>query len=293
MTYAELEERTRRLSGVLAGAGVRSGERVGLLSENRAECLELVLSAARLGAAVACQSWRLSPSELADCIALVEPALNFVSPRHASLAEAAGLPSASTIVFGSDYETGLRGASPPASEAEVDPEQTLLLLYTSGTTGRPKAASISHRAEIVRNLVTRSEFGLAIDDGFVAWSPLYHMGAMDNALGTLMSGAKVLLVDGFDADALAELVASEKLGWLLLMPGMVGRFAQRLEERGVEPRGVRVCGVMADLVPRHEIAEITERLRAPYANTFGSTETGCPPCSSNLIPVGCVPERLS
>ena len=77
------------------------------------------------------------------------------------------------------------------------------------------------------------------------------------------------------------------------MPGMVGRFADVLEERAVRPRGVKVCGVMADLVPRAEIAEITALLGAPYANTFGATETGCPPCSSSLLPIGEAPVRLS
>jgi acyl-CoA synthetase (AMP-forming)/AMP-acid ligase II len=119
------------------------------------------------------------------------------------------------------------------------------------------------------------------------------MGAVDNGLGTLMSGGKVIVVRGFEAERLAEVVANEALGWLLLMPGMVGRFARVLAERAIEPRGVKVCGVMADLVPPSEIAEITTLLRAPYANTFGATETGCPPCSSSLIPVGEAPTRLS
>jgi fatty-acyl-CoA synthase len=152
---------------------------------------------------------------------------------------------------------------------------------------------LSHRAEIARNLVVRAEFGVATGDGFAAWSPLYHMGAAECALGALMSGGKVITVDGFDRARLAEVVATEELGWLLLMPGMVGAFAAVLEERRVKPKGVKLCGVMADLVPPAEIARITRLLGAPFANTFGATETGCPPCSSNRIPVGVVPVRLS
>ena len=131
----------------------------------------------------------------------------------------------------------LAAASPDHLPADVDPEDPLLILYTSGTTGLPKGAVLSHRAQIVRNLVTRAEFGVAPDDTFVAWSPLYHMGAVDNSLGTLMSGGKVITVDGFDAERLAEVVADEPLGWLLLMPGMVGRFARVLAARP----GVRPC----------------------------------------------------
>ena len=78
------------------------------------------------------------------------------------------------------------------------------------------------------------------------------------------------------------------------MPGMVGRLRRRAaRRRGDPPRGVKVCGVMADLVPPAEIARITRLLGAPYANTFGATETGCPPCSSSLIPIGVAPTRLS
>ncbi len=293
LTYAQLARRSRQLAAHMAGAGVARGSRVAVLSENRAEFVEVVLAAACLGAVVACQNWRLAPRELSDCVRLAAPSLAFVSPRFSDCRQALNLPDRLVVEFGSRYEASLaEGASVDPSEA-VDPEDALLLLYTSGTTGQPKGALISHRAEIVRNLVTRAEFGVATADSFVAWSPLYHMGAMDNSLGTLMSGGKVILVDGFDAERLASIVETERLGWLLLMPGMVGHFAQLLKQRGSRPRGVTVCGVMADLVPRHEIAEITSLLSAPYANTFGSTETGCPPCSSSLIPEGMVPERLS
>ncbi|HEY7370820.1 MAG TPA: class I adenylate-forming enzyme family protein [Polyangia bacterium] len=289
LTYGALDERSRRLAGALAGRGVGRGDRIALLAENRAEVLELFLAAARLGAIVACQNWRLKAAEIAHCVRLVEPKAAVVSPRHAALL---GDLAGETIVLGDAYERLLAaGGEPPA--VEVDPEDPLLILYTSGTTGLPKGAVLSHRAEIVRNIVVLAEFGIAPGDTFVAWSPLYHMGAVDNSLGALMSGGKVITLGGFDPERLADLVAREALGWLLLMPGMVGRFARVLADKKVKARGVKVCGVMADLVPPSEIAEITALLDAPYANTFGATETGCPPCSSSLIPVGVAPARLS
>jgi acyl-CoA synthetase (AMP-forming)/AMP-acid ligase II len=309
-TYAELDRRTKQLAGGLAALGVRRGTRIAILSENRTEYLEVVLAAARLGAIVACQNWRLAPPELAHCLDLVEPHCVIVSPRYRDRLAGLGRPErARTIVLGADYEMLLAGADRGSSNlgdaasapsepgqtsfGDVEPEDPLLILYTSGTTGLPKGAVLSHRAEVARNLVVHAEFGIAADDTFVAWSPLYHMGAAECALGTLMSGGTVVIVDGFDRTRLAEVVATRQLGWLLLMPGMVATFAAELRARGVRPRGVRVCGVMADLVPPSEIAEITTLLGAPYANTFGATETGCPPCSSNLIAIGVAPSSLS
>lgn len=291
LEYRELDARVAQLAGVLARLGVARGERVALLSENRPEYLEVVLAAARLGASVACQNWRLTPVELAHCIELVEPRVSIVSPRHAE--RVAGLNVAGRLTLGAEYERALAAATPHTGEDAAEPEDPLLILYTSGTTGLPKGAVLSHRAEIARNMVVRAEFGITPEDTFPAWSPLYHMGAAEPALGALMTGGKVMTLDGFDAGRLAQLVESEELGWLLLMPGMVGTFADELERRSVRPRGVKLCGVMADLVPPADIARVTRLLGAPYANTFGATETGCPPCSSNRIPVGVVPTRLS
>ena len=295
LTYAQLSERVRRLADWFQRHGVRPGTRVAILSENRLEYLELFLAAAWVGAIVACQNWRLAPPELAHCIDLVQPSVILVSPRHVDHLRASGIQVPQTLAYGADYEAALAQSDPHAVAAPVDldPESPLLILYTSGTTGLPKGAVISHRAEIARNIVLRAEFGIAEADAFVAWSPLYHMGAAEFSLGTLMAGGAVFVVDGFDSARLAAIVAAEKLGWLLLMPGMVGRFAAELKRSAIRGRGVKVCGVMADLVPPAEIAEITSLLGAPYANTFGATETGCPPCSSNLIPVGVAPTRLS
>jgi fatty-acyl-CoA synthase len=292
VSYGALSERVLRLAGVLAARGVTLGDRVAVLSENRGEYLEVLLAAAAVGAIVACQSWRVAAPELSHCVALAEPKLAFVSPRYTETLVKAGF-TGDTLVFGDDYEAVLARAAKAPDASDLDPEAALLILYTSGTTGLPKGAVISHRAQIVRNLVVRAEFGVTGDEAFVAWSPLYHMGAVDNSLGALMSGGKVITVDGFDRARLVEIVATEALGWLLLMPGMVAGFIGELERKKTKPRGVKLCGVMADLVPPAEIAKITALLNAPYANTFGATETGCPPCSSNLLAIGLAPGRLS
>lgn len=288
-TYAAVADRVARLAAALRAQGVTVGDRVAILSRNRGEYLEGLLACAWLGAIAAHQNWRLSPSELQFCLDLVGPRVVLASPDLAD--RLAGRPEP-TIVFGPAYEAAIAGAD-PVPPTPVDPEAGVILLYTSGTTGLPKGAVISHRAQIARNLVVRAEYGIAPTDAYAAWSPFYHMGGAEYSLGTLISGGTVFVLDGFDADRLVDLVAREPIGWLLLMPGMVGRFADRLEAAGGVVRGVKVCGVMPDLVPPADLARVTRLLGAPYANTFGATETGNPPCSAGLLPIGVAPTRMS
>ena len=294
ISFAELDARSRRLASVLRNRRVERGSRVAILAENRLEYFDLFFAAARLGAIAACQNWRLAAPELAHCLNLVDPTVTLVSPRHQALLAAAAGSDSEPIVFGAPYDAMVGAAAPvePAFNL-AEAEDPLLILYTSGTTGLPKGAVISHRAEVARNLVMRAEFGLAVDDSYAVWAPLYHMGGAEYSLSALMAGGKVLVIDGFDRVRLADIIATEQLGWLIVMPGMISALIGELKQRNIKPRGVKVCGVMADLVPPSEIAEITELVGAPYANTFGATETGGPPGTANLIPIGVAPTNLS
>ncbi len=223
------------------------------------------------------------------CIELVAPRLLVASPRFSAQAEALSgpaLPVASIIDIGQD-------GNAPAVMPAADPEDGLLLIYTSGTTGLPKAALISHRAEIARMCVLRLDLGLAADDHYLAWAPMFHMGGTEHALATLMSGGLVIVTDGFDLDAMVATIANHRLGWLLLVPATIEPLLARLQASDTPVRGVKVVGCMADLVPVTVIAAITRALDAPYLNTFGSTETGMPPLSANLIPVGVQPSSMA
>ena len=119
------------------------------------------------------------------------------------------------------------------------------------------------------------------------------MASTDQALGTLLRGGTVHVVDGYEPDRLIDVLEREKMRFFILMPGMVGPFAEILKARNVQIKGVGICGAMADLVPREDIAAATLALDAPYNNSFGATETGLPPASSNLIPIGVAPANLS
>lgn len=292
-TYAETHDRILRLAAALAGKGVGKGDRVALLSENRIEYPEVEFAAAFLGAIVACQNWRQAPAELQHCIDLVSPRLVLVSDRHAPLLDRIDLRGREVVSIDTDYEALLAAATPNLeARPEVDPEDGLVILYTSGTTGMPKGALISHRAEIARNAALRLDLRATEEDGFLAWAPMFHMGSTDQVFGALMSGATVHVCDGFDAERIVEIMESHPLGWMLLMPGSIEPVVDLLRT-GRRVKSIRAVGAMADLVPRDLVAELSRLTGAPYLNSFGSTETGLPPASAALIPPGVRPTSLS
>ena len=303
LTYRDLDRLVGRVAGWLAAHGIERGDRVAILSENSASYVAVMLACARIGCILACQNWRLTARELRHCISLVEPKMMLVSDRFATLldeVDGRGNGAATTPRHRLDAALAARWAeaeppAPPAAEAAdgLDPEAILFILYTSGTTGLPKGAAISHRAELIRNLAWHLSFGIRPGDTMVVWMPLYHMGGADQVLGALLGGGKVIVMEGFDAPRIARIAAREPLGWLITMPGTTDRMISAIRNEASPPVGVRAVGVMPDLVPRAEIAEITALVDAPYPNTFGSTETGSPPCSGSCLPPGVVPERLS
>jgi acyl-CoA synthetase (AMP-forming)/AMP-acid ligase II len=293
ITFAELMRRVDALAQALHAMGVRRGDRIAVLSENRCEYMEALLAAGTLGAILAGVNWRLSAPELRYCVELVAPSVCLASPRHAARLQALQGFAAPAIVFGAEYEKLLQQPRATPVAAEAQPEDGLMIIYTSGTTGHPKAAVISHRAAIARALIGAVDGQFYRGRGTICWAPLYHISGCDHSLGVLMQGDTVFLTDGFQPAELVEIMGREPLGNVGLMPAAVGRVIDELKRTGIRPKGVMACGAMADLVPRHQIAEVSALIDAPFRNTFGSTETGQPPASARLLPIGEVPVNLS
>lgn len=292
-TYGELMQRADCLALALHRLGVRRYDRVAVLSENRREYVEAILAVAALGAIAACKNWRQSDAELTYCFELTRPSAVLASERHAArLARVDGVPSRA-IVFGEQYERLLAAADARPTSGVAQPEDGLIIMYTSGTTGHPKAAVISHRAEIARAMIGAVDGLMYPGRGTICWSPMYHIAGTDHLLGILMQGDTVFITDGFQPEEIVEIMSRERLGTVGLMPSAIGRIIDVLRGSGLRPKSLMGCGSMADLVPRHQIAEVSGLLGAEFRNSFGATETGQPPAGRHRFPIGEVPVRLS
>ncbi len=292
LTYAELDERSNRMARVLLDKGLGRGERLGVLTRNCIEFIEIEIAAAKIGVISVNLNWRQTPSELAHCANLTRPSFVVSSEEFVGPLREAGWQT--DLVIGTEYDAALNAvevSDPP--DIRIEGEDGLCILFTSGTTGMPKGALISHRAMVARSLIFATETGAPKDDTFIAWSPLYHMGSNDFTLATLLRGGQILIIDGYDSDKMIDAIEQYTVHYLTVVPGMIEDFITQFKARDAKPKPIGLIGAMADLVPRPLLREITTLLNAPYFNTFGSTETGTPPASASFIPVGEAPESLS
>lgn len=292
MSYGELDRRVNRLCHVMHKAGVLPGQRIAIVGRNSFAFVEVLLAAARTGVIACCQNWRLTAPELAYCLQLVSPSLVFVDEEFENLVESAANGKLPKIVFGKNYERRLEAVSTTSVTPQASLEDGLLVLYTSGTTGYPKGAYISHRASLYRALVYAAELNVPADDTFFAWSPLFHIGSADHALATLLRGGTVFVVDGFDAETIARGLAAHRTQWFSVLPGMADKLIDCMRSLRPHLRGVGMVGGMPDLIRPEQIGELSTLFNAPYLDSFGSTETGISPATGSLIPIGEIPGTL-
>ncbi len=293
LSYGELAVRIDRLAQGLAAMGVGRGDRVALLTRNCLEYLEIELAVGSLGAITAAQNWRLTDRELAHCLNLVAPDVVILAPEFVPALDRLDLPPIPRVVLGEDYERLIATAPDGTPDVAVHPEDGLVILYTSGTTGLPKGAMISHRAMAARAMVYAAEFGVPNDNHFLAWAPFFHMASTDHGLATLLRGGRVIALDSYQAGPMIEYALNRPLYWLQLIPGMVESFITEIKDLGGRFDNIQIIGAMADLVPPHQLAEVTGLMGAGYFNSFGSTETGIPPVGFSVTPIGEPPASLS
>jgi acyl-CoA synthetase (AMP-forming)/AMP-acid ligase II len=299
ISFGELNGLANQAAWTLMDHGSTQDVPVCILSENSLDYVALMYGCAKVGSPLAGINWRLTGPEIAAVLGATEPWLVFVSPEHRALMDEAldhlqppRRPRVIELIRGAalgqrpSLSTSLTNSRVGNPGIDVHPEQAMLILYTSGTTGVPKGATLSHRALLARASIMSAELGLDAGDHFVAWTPMFHMGCADYLLLTHARGASALLLPKFDAAAIIDFMTRSRVGWLVLMPGILDTMVDALlaDRRPREP--VKFVGCMADLSPKRSIRAVTEILRAPFFNTFGTTETGTMPGATTLIPYG-------
>jgi fatty-acyl-CoA synthase len=305
LTYAELDERSDRLANSLRARGCEPGEStVAVLSENRAETVTLAYACAKIGCLLATLNWRLEREELVHCFNLVSADFLVVSGRFVDrvpwiVDDADNEPT--VVGYEGDvdppFEDLVSDGDPtdPLPDERIDPEQGFVVLNTSGTTGLPKGVVVSHRAILSRVAMITIDYGIDRGDNYPAWGPMFHPAGVTWIALTAVHGGTFYPIDGFDPERIVDVLlkSARPISWLFLVPGVVERLVEHVEERGIEPERfpeIRSMGALPDMIEPDRIRRVTETFGAPFQNTYGAAENGHV-ASGNKIPVGVAPDE--
>jgi len=230
ITWAGLHGRVGRAAAAFAGQGVRRGDRVAILMTNRPEFLESVLAASAIRAIAVPVNFRLAPAEAAYILQDSGASLVVTDPPLAPLAEAAVAASQAAqagpvpvITTGADgtYEALLAAAPPAPGEVEIDERDIALIMYTSGTTGRPKGAMLSH-LNLLMQAITAIRVSRLTDDQSVGMVnvPLFHIAGIGGMVPALLLGTRSVLMPtgAFDAQVTLDVIEAEGVTSLFLVP---------------------------------------------------------------------------
>lgn len=222
-TYRELDEGSDLLAGTLLAAGLRRGDRVATLTGNSPEHVEVFFACAKAGLILTPLSWRLAPTELAYQLDDAEPAILLVEDGRAGLADAA---LAAASVRPLRRRLGERGGGGPV-EVEVADDDGLLLVYTSGTTGKPKGALLTHANCFWTNLSLDLATGISGDDVVLQVLPQFHCGGWNvQPLLAWWKGATVVLERSFDAGRCLRLIEEKRVTTMMGVPAIYQFMAQ-------------------------------------------------------------------
>ena len=273
VTYAELDARAARAAALMAALGVGEGDRVALRCRNRIAFFELLFASAKLGAILVPLNWRMPPAELDGLIADAEPSLLlFGAEDEGAVACLAAAPPA--IGLDGDYPVLRDAPALSPGRRRWPAAQTWYLLYTSGTTGSPKAVVYVYRMALANYVSIGACIGLRSTDTNVSFLPTFHTAGINlHALPTLIEGGTVLLLDQFDADALVQLLERRRLDTVFAVPTVYQVLLDHPRFAAAPLDHVRHWGCGGAPLPDH-LVERYRDLGVRVCNGMGMTETG-------------------
>lgn len=289
-SYQEFGERVRRLSSLLRSGGVCVGDRVGYLGLNHPVLLETMFAAQALGAIFVPLNYRLTAQELTFIIndagmhtLVVDDATRAVlEPALPSLCCKQYFTSESAAEGWRNLPTERAAAEPLAAAVSVDVHDVAVIMYTSGTTGLPKGAMLTHGNIMWNNINSMLGFGGSRDDVILTAAPLFHIGGLNvMTLGSFHTGSTVVLLRNFDPTQVLDNFERYKVSHMFGAPAMFLFVSQHpsFATTSLESIRVLICG--AAPVPE-SLIELYGARGIDFCQGYGLTETS--PFATFLTP---------
>jgi long-chain acyl-CoA synthetase len=284
-SYRALDERANLVADALVRGGLRPGQRVCVLDKGHDLYFETIFGIGKAGGVFTPVNWRLAPPEVAFVVDDAEAPFLFVGPDFAAtVAQIEGdLNTVETIVAWGGAESGrgwtsyddfLAGARAIDPRRDDDEEAAAWQLYTSGTTGHPKGAELTHANLCAGTAAGQLAFGgvRAGDNGLVCM-PLYHIGGSGYALSLLYSGARLVILREPDPGRILELIEEQKIHHAFMVPALLNFLVQHPGAATTSFDSLRTLVYGASPIPEELLARCIEVFGCDFVQAYGLTET--------------------
>ena len=270
MSYAELRERARAAAGAIRASGATYAA---LLDINSPAAPVAIFAAAYAGVPYVPLNYRLTAPELNELVERVAPAYLVTSADYARLLKPRGDVQ---VVDRAEFLELPASLAADLPEPGDDPRAVAVQLFTSGTTGKPKAAILRHE-NLMSYIVGTVEFAAADeDDAIVVTVPPYHIAGISSVLSSTYACRRMVQLDGFDARAWLAACRAEKVSNAFLVPTMLGRVIDHLEASG-ESAGLPALRAIAYGGGKMPLTTIEKAMKllpgVDFTNAYGLTET--------------------
>jgi fatty-acyl-CoA synthase len=284
-TFRDLNERANRLAHVMKDLGVGHGDRVGLLALNDPEYYDLYFGLGKIGAILVPINYRLAGPEIQFIVSDCGAKVFFFGKEYIDIVDSIrkDVPSKDFIAISDSppawakaYESMISGASDEELEITGSDDDTLTILYTSGTTGKPKGAELTHSYYYWNSVNLSSTLGLNIGDTTLIALPLFHIGALAGVPWLIHTGGKSVLLRSLDPKRFLELLQEEKVSGFGSVPALLDFLKLVPEFEKYDWSSVKVILVYAAPVPVTLIKEYAEagiEVRQLYGLTECNTGT--------------------
>jgi len=217
LTFAELQDRSARTARLLAARGIGRGDRVAILDKNSPAFYDVLFGAAKLGAVLIGLNYRLAADELRAIVADAEPKLCFVSDGLRSLLPA----TAGVVTLGPEFDALRQAEDSTDVQAGTTPDDIVLQLYSSGTTGRPKGAMLTNASLSWTVRMGREHYAMSAASVNLVPSPLFHIGGVGYGLTTMGQGGHTVLVRDVDPGVMLGLIARHHVTHSFMVPSVI------------------------------------------------------------------------
>ena len=288
-SYGDFDAGTNRVAQALIAAGMRPGDRIAYVGKNSDHYFELLIGAAKAGVVLAPVGWRLAGREIAYIVADTGARMMFVGAEIADViaAEAASLPAVERFIAmepsapGWPLYTAWRDAQPAADpQLPVAPGDVVIQLYTSGTTGHPKGAMLTHA-----NIIEGRNQTATDDDPRLAWShwgdsdislvamPVSHIGGTGWGLVGLYNGARGIVAREFDPFRVLDFIERDRVSKMFMVPAALQIVVRQPRAREVDYSCLRHILYGASPIPLDLLRECMEVFGCGFVQQYGMTET--------------------